>query len=185
MRAFTLLLTALALAPLSARALDLTPSRGFRELEGFRIPIVLFPDGEQKVSYQPPAKWRVAGGGQFLELYPEDRPEVQTQFRLIETRLGDPKVENLEAWCRQFLPKDAEKAVLDGETVSPFTLRALPSREFTYTYVTQNRRFTTSIAVVDLSPQERLSVITTARMADFKAAREEVIRSLYSMTWGS
>lgn len=186
MRALTLLLTALALAPLSAHALDLTPVSGFRELEGFKIPIVRFTDGDQKVSYQPPAKWRVAGSGQLLELYPEDRPDVQTQFRTIALKSTDPdKAENLEEWCRQFLPKDAEKAVFDGETLSPFTLRALSSREFIYTYVTQGRRFTTSVAVVDLSPQERLSVITTAKVNDFKATREEVLRSLFSMEWGS
>jgi len=180
-----LLLAALALLPLAGHALDLTPTRGSRDLEGFRIPVVRFTDGAEKVAYQPPAGWILNGGGDLLSLYPTDRPDVLMQFHVtVLEPLAANAVEDFDAWCRRFLPPDATQTALDAETVSAFTLRGRPSRESTYRYVAQGRRLLTTVAVVDVSSRERLSVVITARSADFKAAREEAIRSLFSMNWG-
>jgi len=179
------LLTLLTLLPLAGDALDLTPTPGFRNLEGFKIPIVHFADGADKVAFQPPAGWSISGGKNLVTLYPKDRADVLTEFRLSALKPHDPNTpERLEGCCLTLLPKDAINAEIHGETLSPFTLRAHPSREFTFTYATQGRRFITSVAVVDLNPRERLTIVTTARAGDFKTARDEVIRSLFTMNWG-
>jgi hypothetical protein len=174
----------LAFTPLATYALDLTPVRSFHELEGFQIPVVRFADGAEQVAFQPPPDWNINGGGDLVSLCPKDRPDVLLQMRISAMKRADPTAtEDLAAWCRRFLPPDATQTVLSGEAISPFTLRAQPSREFTFTYAASGRRLVTSVAVVDLSPQERLTVITTARSADFPTAREEVIRSLFTMNW--
>lgn len=177
------LLLSLVLVPLAAPGLDLTPTRGLRDLEGFSIPIVHFSDGAQRVSFQPPRGWNLTGSGAILNLYPSDRPDVSMQLRVHAKAPGAITPEELQAWGQQFLPKDATKMVFEGETISPFTLRALPSREMTFSYTAQGRRFFTSVAAVDLSAQERFAVVITARSPDFKEAREEAIRSLFTMNW--
>jgi hypothetical protein len=172
---------ALCLAPLAAKALDLTPATSFRELEGFKIPIVLFSDTGKKIAFQPPAKWTVSGGGAVLSLYPADLPDAVMQLRVRPSKPPEPGVtEDLEKWCRTQLPQDAAQPALEGEAENVFTLGALPSRQFTYSYAARGRRFTTAVAVVDWSARERLAVVVTARTPDFKATHEAAMRSMFS-----
>lgn len=169
---------------MTGQALNLTPIPSTRELEGVSIPVLGFTDGEKKVSYQLPGGWAYTGGSNLLTLYPSDRSDVLAEFQVTALEPADPNAPpDGEAWCRRFLPKDALKVTLESETVSPFTLNALPSHEYIYSYVSQNRRFSASVSVIDLSPRERLSVVITAKAADFKNAREEVFRSLFTMAW--
>lgn len=173
----------LALAPCLAKALDLTPAAGFRDLEGIKIPIILFSDAGKKISFQPPAKWNISGGGTALGLYPADLPDAALQLRVFPIKpLAPGVIEDLEKWCRALLPQDAAQPKLESENENVFTLGPLPSREFTYSYAAQGRRFTTSIAVVDWNERERLAVVVTARAADFPAAHEAAMRSMFSWT---
>ncbi len=171
----------LAIAPVVAKALDLTPVAGFRELEGFKIPIVFFSDAESRIAFQPPAKWRISGGGTTLGLYPAELADAVLQLRVFPIKpLGPGVTEDLEKWCHALLPQDATEPKLESENENVFTLGPLPSREFTYSYAARGRRFTTSIAVVDWSERERLAVIVTARAADFSATHESAMRSMFS-----
>lgn len=180
-----LLAAALILPPLAGDALDLTPIPGVRKLEAFSIPILRFTDGEENVTYQPPAKWRITGGDQLLELYPDSRTDAHIQFRVSAMAPADADSrEDLDAWCRRFLPKDAGKPACEGENPSPFTLHARPSREYLYNYAADGCRLATAVAVVDLTPRERLTVVITARTGDFKTVRDEILRSLFTMSWG-
>jgi len=172
---------ALFLAPLAAKALDLTPAASFRDLEGFKIPIVLFSDAGKKIAFQPPAKWRISGGGDALSLYPAELPDAVMQLRVRPTKPPEPGVtEDVEKWCRTQLPQDAAKPALEGEVENVFTIGPRPSRQFTYSYASQGRRFTTSVAIVEWNARERLAVIVTARAADFKTTHEAAMRSMFS-----
>ena len=171
----------LALTPFVAKALDLTPVAGFRELEGFKIPIVFFSDAEKKIAFQPPAKWTLSGGGAALGLYPAEPADAALQLRVLPIKpLGPGVTEDLEKWCRALLPQDAAEPKLESESENVFTLGPLPSREFTYSYAARGRRFITSIAIVDWTERERLAVIVTARAADFPATHEAAMRSMFS-----
>ena len=171
----------LALAPLAAKALDLTPVSSFRELEGFRIPIVLFTDAGKKIAFQPPAKWNVSGGDGVLSLYPAECPDAVMQLRVRPRKPLNPgATEDLEKWCLTQLPQDATDPTRESEAANVFTLGVLPSREFTFSYAAQGRRFTTSVAFVDWNERERIAVIVTARTPDFRPIHEAAMRSMFS-----
>lgn len=171
----------LALTPFTAKALDLTPTASFRDLEGVKIPILVFSDAGKKIAFQPPYQWKISGGGDTLSLYPTDRADAVMQLRVRPFKpLGAEVTEDLEKWCRSLLPQDAAKPTLEGEAANIFTLGPLASREFTYSYAAQGRRFTTSVAVVDWSERVRLTVVVTARTPDFAATHEAAIGSMFS-----
>ena len=169
------------LAPFAAKALDLTPAVSFRDLEGLKIPIVLFTDAGKKISFQPPVKWNVSGGGATLSLYPPELPDAVMQLVVRPRKPLDPgAAEDLEKWCLAQLPQDATGPVREGEAANIFTLGTLPSREFTFSYAAQGRRFTTTVAFVDWNERERLAVIVTARTADHRPIYETAMRSMFS-----
>ena len=171
----------LAVAPFHGKALDLTPAVTFRDLEGIKIPIVLFSDAGKKISFQPPAKWNVSGSGATLSLYPPELPDAVMQLRVRPRKpLPAGTTEDFEKWCIAQLPQDAAEPAREGEAADVFTLGTLPSREFTFSYVAQGRRFTTSVAFVDWNETERLAVIVTARTPDFQPIHEAAMRSMFS-----
>ena len=171
-----------ALAPFAAKALDLTPTISSRDLEGVQIPILLFTDAGKKISFQPPVKWHVSGGGGgVLSLYPPELPDAVMQLVFRPRKPLDPgATEDLEKWCLAQLPQDATGPARDGEAAGVFSLGTLPSREFTFSYAAQGRRFTTSVAFVDWNERERLAVIVTARTADYRPIHEAAMRSMFS-----
>lgn len=172
------LAAALFLAPPPALPLDLTPRPGFRELEGIQIPLVELADGAGKVTFQPPADWKCEGGPRLLKFTPPDPAE-----RRVELRLDAATEPDLDLWCRVLLPRLATQVALAGQAASPFTLRGLPSSEYTYTYAFQSRRYTTSIACVELSPGQRLALVVTASPENFKATHEAAVRTLFTFDW--
>jgi hypothetical protein len=55
----------LGVATASAQ-IDLTPKESFYEVEGGRYPNIAFRNGSENVSYTPPGKWKLSGGGAKL-----------------------------------------------------------------------------------------------------------------------
>ncbi len=173
----------LALLPGSVPALDLTPQSSFRELEGFKIPVLILSDNGKKISLQPPSKWTISSTGSTLTLKPAETPDAVLELRVRPFKpLAAGLTEDVEKWSRAQLPQDAVQATLEGEAANVFTLGALPSRQFTYSYGAQGRRFTTAVAIVDWSPTERLAVLVTARTSDFVATHEAAMRCVFSWT---
>ena len=107
----------LALTPFVAKALDLTPVASFRELEGFKIPIVFFSDAEKKIAFQPPAKWTLSGGGAALGLYPAEPADAALQLRVLPIKPLGPGVtlspgdewESFRTWELPFDSHDRER----------------------------------------------------------------------------
>lgn len=150
-------------------------------MEGFKIPVLLFSDAGKKINFQPPSKWVVSGGGATLSLYPPNVPDAVMQMRVRPIKpMPAGLTEDFEKWCRAQLPQDAQQATLEGEAENVFMLGTLGSRQFTYSYAAQGRRFTTSVAIVDWTPTERLAVIITARSTDFTAVQGPALRSMFS-----
>ena len=191
MSRFLLSLSLAALAATPLRALDLTPQQTTRELEGIRIPILRFRDGPRRVTYQPPADWRVSGTGRLLQLTPGSLEQALVVLRL-EERPAPPKVEpvpaeaaeEFEQWARRLLPPQATHIERVGESANRFTLGPASSRELLFTYTSPAGRFSAAIAAVDLDERERLAVIVTVRREAFARLHEEAIASLFSWQWG-
>ncbi len=171
----------------SLYALDLTPQATFGVLEEVKIPLLTFADGQRRVTWQAPARWEFTGSGQKLTLYPREAGQsvMELQVHPREPKAATPgqTTEDLDRWVQQFLPTDALELQPAGQTTNPFTLGAIGSQEFAYTYLSDTRRFTTSIAVADLSSRERLVAIITAQTGNFSAIHQEAIGSMFRWTW--
>ena len=171
----------------TAVALDLTPRFGERELEAFNVPIVRFADGERAVSFRPPAAWKVSGLATELNLVPPDRPDAIVKLQVfprkpVASDSGELD-EDLKAWAKGLLPKDASDVVFISECESPFTLRTLSSHEFVFTFVQRGLKLTKSVAVVDLGEQQRFALSIATRPDDFEAIHREAISSMFSWQW--
>lgn len=176
-----LVLVACTIVPIQVKALDLTPEHSFRDLEGINVPIVRFNDDAKKIAFQPPAKWTVSGGGSSVTFYPPELLSAFMQFRVCARKpTADGVTEDLEKWCRSQLPVDAHSPVLEGQPTNPFTLGKLPSQEFTFSYIAQGRRFTTSVAIVDWNDHERFALVVTALAPQFAAVHGAAVTSMFS-----
>jgi len=173
-------LLSLLLLPSLAGALDLTPKESWRQLEGFRIPTLIFTHGASKIHYQPPGDWQVNGGGRTLSLYPGDQGAFMQLRSVARPAAVEGTPEDVAKFSHTFLPPDATELELTEQRPSPFTLDGAPSEEFIYSYNAGGQRFVTAVALCDFDPRERLVVVITARAADFKLIHEAGIASLFS-----
>lgn len=175
-------LLAVTLFPQLLPALDLTPTHGYRELEGVRIPVVYFNDEGRRVTYQPPANWQVSGGGDSVQLFSPGHDAAAV--RICRTALqegGAPEAS--EEWMRSLLPPTAADVERTGDSAGTFTLGPRPSRAVRFSYTVTGQRYLAEVSVVDLDEKERLTVIVTARQADFQAVQEAAIASLFQWQW--
>ena len=169
-------------------SLELIPTPSFRILEGIRIPVVTFPDGNRVVRWQPPSNWQLSGEGNRIMLYPQTPPQAAMEIRLAAPRSASaPETgstpEALVKWAAAFLPQDAAKVRFDHESPSPFLLEGRPSREHTFEYILGTLRFTTSIAVVLLDEAQALIMIASARSEDFPGVYREATKSMFRWGW--
>lgn len=173
----------LALAP-ALHALELTPTESYRELEGFKVPVVTFKDAGRILRWQPPAGWQLSSSDARLHLTSAERAQATIEFKVLprppQGRDALPTPEHRQAWTRGFLPREASALNFKAENPSPFTFLGLPSIELLWDYAFQARRFETSISFVDLNERERLVLLVTARQADFEKVREVAMSSMFS-----
>jgi hypothetical protein len=185
----SLLCAALVGLPGVVSALDLTPKESVRELEGVKIPIVTFSDGRRQAVWQPPVKWQMSGKGRKLMLYPPNIVQAAMQLEVHPRTASNGQSndaaspEDLEHWAQKFLPQDCTEMILLGTNTNPFNIGSVGSTEFTFTYLSQSRRFSTSVAVTNISPLERLAMIVTAHTADFAAVHDEALASMFRWNW--
>jgi hypothetical protein len=182
------LVLATVLAITSLNALDLTPTQGFRELEGVQIPIVFFADDARKVQWQPPGQWRMSGGSGSLTLLPPETPNAGMELRVVPRKASeapdgrtDPQA--AVTWAQPFLPAQSGNAAFVKELPSPFLLGGLSCREITFTYSYLNKEYKTSVALVNLDLEHTLVVIIYALTGDFDLIHEDGTRSLFRWVW--
>lgn len=188
MRHILSLFIALGLAITRVKALDLTPTDGFRELEGVKIPVVFFVDDARKVQWQMPAQWRLVGGGDSLALYPKEISDAAMELRIISRKAaeapdGTADPQAVAAWIQPLLPARAERATFVREIPSPFLLGALTSRELTFTYNYLGKDYKTSVALVNLDLEHSLVVIIYSRSDQFNLIHDEGTRSMFRWMW--
>lgn len=178
-------LFSLAFWPHALLAFDLTPTHGFRDLEGFRIPVVHFADGARRITYQPPHGWRVSGSGATLQIFPPGLDGAAMGLRTMKRAVTNSAAvrDDFESWTRAQLPPVATDVKRTGESAGQFTIGAQPSRAVSFSYTQAGHRFFASVAAVDLHDDLRLAVVVTARQSDFKSVQDEAIASLFSWQW--
>lgn len=168
-----------------ASALDLTPETAYRRgNEGVPTPVMQFTDKKKKITYRPPAGWRVVGGagGKSLGFAQGD---ATMDMRIIakkpqadQTDSGAP--EDLKAWAAQFVPATAQNLILKKTLPSPFLLGGRPSTEFDFAFSRQAGPELLSVFVVDYSETERFVLLVSAREKFFDSARAEAVASMFS-----
>ena len=184
----TVILCAVFLIRQNAPALDLTPLEGFKELEGMKIPVVLFTESRGKVQYKPPGNWKLIGKGNAISLIPPNVDQVLVKFIAFNKKKSGTAAppaapetsEELKAWAVQFIPVGAKEVAFDKEVPSPFTLEGRESSEFIFNYVLSGSPETVSVAITDLNEAERFVAIVSARKKDFDALHQQTIASLFS-----
>ncbi|MDQ3565801.1 MAG: hypothetical protein M3436_17415 [Pseudomonadota bacterium] len=126
----------------------------------------------------------MSGGGTQLRLFPSKVAEAEARFQLYkrEPSPADKGAEDPKKWAAVFLPAAAGEAQFTTRYKNPFMFGETGSTELIFAYTASGRLFNASIAIVDLSAQERLVVTTTARASDFQAVRREIIASLFRWT---
>jgi hypothetical protein len=184
-----MVLAAVSLAGFSAaHALDLTPIHSFRELEGFKVPIISFQDGLRQVEWQPPRGWQLSGGDAQLNLYPANTQLAAMQLKLIAhdaAQAPDSTAarEDLLKWAAGFVAGDATDLAFDHEAPNPFILGGKGTRELTFNYVSVAKKCTTSIALVNLDAKQSLAVVITASAEDFPTVHGTGTKSMFRWDW--
>jgi hypothetical protein len=119
---FTAALALLGTASACAQ-IDLTPKDSFYEVEGFRAPNVTFHDGPNKITYSPPANWKLSGGGNKLTLTPLDTVQAGATIESVATRMPQraATAANAKAYSElavSLLPQGASKVEVVEAIVS-------------------------------------------------------------------
>jgi hypothetical protein len=173
------------LLTLTGLGLDLTPTSGTRDLEGFKIAVLTFKDDQQTVMWQPPSGWKMSSEEQKLVFRPPNLAQALFEIRALEIKPEEtlPAGEALLAYARSFLPPSVQEVSFVKETKNPFMLGPAQSRELTYSYMELGHRVLTSIFLVEYSQKQRLVFSLTARENDFKTLRDAAVSSMFSWQW--
>jgi hypothetical protein len=171
----------------TAVAIDFTPARSVRQLEGgFSVPVLTFDAGGRRVSYKPPARWTSVGTPETLTLTPTTAGATMKLTTLRwsadeAARVAAPEAE--QKWALRFLPPEATEAEVATVHESPFMLGRKPSREWIIKYRLGDMTHTLSVARCDVAENERLVVLIGARSQDFEAVRRDGVSSLFRWEW--
>jgi hypothetical protein len=172
-----------ALIPSVSFALDLQPESGFREMEGFKIPVVRFADHAGKVRWSPPPGWVLQYENRVLTLNP---PNAQSSFqlRVIPRASNDrevlTKLDTLQRYCGQFLETPVKGLAYKSTIEGPYTIGPTPAREYLFESTQGGVNFKYSVSMLDLSDRERLVVVISAQAKDFEEVHDAAIQSLFS-----
>lgn len=168
-------------------ALDFQPTASFRVLENARIPVLLFPDGDRTIRYEPPDGWQMASQGASITFRP--RAIAHAELKFVATSKspkdagnggsGVPPPKDIVAGL---LPADATELAPVSESENPFLLETVGSREAIFAYTSDGQRCRISIATCDVNATQWLAVVTTALERDFEIVRRTAIGSLFSWT---
>ncbi len=184
MRAMKYLLSALAVLSSTAAALDLTPQEGFKDLEGFKMPVIRFADGARKVTWRPPADWRMSFEDGRLLLLAKAYTHASVELRVVRRVAGDTDMLSrpaaLERYLGNLLPKTAKGASVTGTVEGAFTINGIAAREFLFDFQEPSHPSRGSIGIVDLNDRERLLVLITSQPRDFEQVRAAGVESMFS-----
>jgi len=182
-----LLLLALAASVQSAQAVvDLTPTPAEYTAQGITIQQLVFLDGKQRVSYEPPRRWNYRFDGGQLTLTPpmiERTDAVIQAIPLTASLLLDEK--GVAALKQQFvaaLPPGSQMAEITGEESNPVVVEENTSYAVTASYQTMGETFMRCTVFMNIRDTQ-LRFQLTARKADFADVNAAFRRSMMKLRW--
>jgi len=163
---------------------DFTPRESFYLAEATKVPNIAFRNGSQELTYSPPGKWTLSGGGRKVTLTPQEK--VQASATMQSTPVGEPlpvTEANLPAYsdlAMRLLPREATKVTVVETTVASLRICTHAMAEVTLTYALFGQAYTTNILFLPYEKQQ-LTFQVTARSADFAPLAKAFRASLFSM----
>ena len=182
MRLILAITTALSI---QGTALDLRPTQTIRELEGFKIPMLTFNDGQRVATWQPPEEWEYSYADERLKFSSPRIAGAAFELRILP-RSPDEKpstTEALTALAKSLFPQSFRDPVSTGSLPSPFMLGLIQTVEITFTGSEFARPAQGSVFFANLNDKQRLAILVTAREGDFKTVRDSVVSSLVGWNW--
>ena len=165
--------------------IDFTPKESFYMAEATKVSNVAFRNGKKKMTYSPPGKWTLSGGGRKVTITPPDVPQAGAtmQTEPAKAELLPATGENVKAYSDlavSLLPKEALKVVVVEALVAPIQISRHAMVEVTLTYVHFGQQFTTNILFLPYE-KEQITFQMTARTPDFAPLAKMFRSSLFSL----
>jgi hypothetical protein len=178
----TTLLAFIAVASSASAALDLTPTPGVRELEGIKFQQLLFHDGNRTVSYEAPRGWNYYGGGNRLELIPQNLSLAKASIDVRPLSATAISVADLQAAALRDVPEMAGNSQLFAENGEAVAIDGQATVEVTIGYTISGQRFAKSVYLLPRSDCELVFTVIS-RATDFEKVRGAFQQSLCGLQW--
>jgi hypothetical protein len=180
-----ILVTLTAAAICSAHAeLLLTPNVSEYEVEGVKFKEVAFSDGDNKVTYQPPAHWEYNGSSTQLTLHPPGKTQAEATISRFPLSGPSPFVDDtlkkLVAEAAALLPKESSEITVLSQQKNPLTINHKDTFEVVLSYRLLGQVYHRSILFVNRD-SEQVRFQLTARDVDFDELHAAFQGSLYSI----
>ena len=166
--------------------IDFTPHDSFYLAETTKVPCVAFRKGDDPVSYSPPFKWSLSGGGNQVTLTPAETPQAGAvmQTAPVRSNLIPATEENIKVYTDMAvrrLPRESSKVTLVEAKIADLQFSGRKMVEVTLTYVAFAQPFTTNVLFLPYD-KELITFQMTARTPDFAPLARLFRASLFSIT---
>lgn len=166
-----------------AQEIDFTPLRGFFELDGVRMPQVIFAGTGGNVTWSPPKGWQVARDGARAMLRP---PTGMQASGAIGSFPDKPPTTadrvNQEVFVKRALatlPAFAVQPSMEQVEYNPLRMSGRATVEVMLSYSANSFRYTSSVLFV---PRETDCIVIEfcSRQQDFEILHRQLVGSLHS-----
>ena len=169
----------------SARAeLQLTPSILENEVDGAKIKLLAFPDGDRKVTYQSPRGWDYSGSPTQLTLRPINKSQAEatiTKIALSEPGKFDAEtLKKVVAEMTAALPKGSENVSLISQESNPLRIGGKETVLIVLSYRFFGQPYNRSLLLLNRG-NEQIRFQLVSREGDFKELQKAFLASQY--TW--
>jgi hypothetical protein len=184
----SLLISLFSLASSAVGAIDLSPVKGERVLDGIKFSQLLFRDGERQITYEPPRNWKYSGDSSQVKLTPPD--VSQAQAVIDQSPLAAPQVfseetvKGLQANVLKYVPPGSLDVAIVSEEKTPVFVNGKETYALTVSYRFANQDYLMSVLYVNL-PETQLRFRLVARKADFEKLQKAFRGSVFSFQWAA
>jgi hypothetical protein len=178
-----LLITALALQSL-AFAIELKPEFFETDIEqGIKVPELALPDGQMKVVYSYPTKWRTTTGtGEISFAHPEFLHTTLAIRLAAAGTLGEDEIKSRTEWLATFAPKEATEFTVEKAQRSDLVVNNFPVLDLAASYSAFGQKYRVAVFVV-YATTGTMEFVLIAPGASFEKTFETIRQSLFSLRW--
>lgn len=155
----------------ASAAIDFTPTKGEREINGVVFPQLVFRENGRNIIYEPPRTWTPSGGGASIKFIPPKillaEGELQQQPLKAPLTFDEPTTKALQAQTVALAPSGSTNVTIVGEEKNPILVNGNATYEVTVAYNFYGEEFQLSMLYVSL-PETLLKMRTLAKKTDFE-----------------